>query len=35
MKKLIAILSLFIMPLRLRTVRLPVDALRSHRLPYR
>jgi hypothetical protein len=35
MKKFLAILSLFILPLRLRSVRLPVDALRSERLPYR
>jgi hypothetical protein len=34
MKKFFAILSLFIMPLRLRSVRLSVDA-RSRRFPYR
>jgi len=35
MKQLLAILSLFIMPVRLRAVRLPADALQSRRLPYR
>jgi len=35
MKKFLAILSLFLMPLRVRSVRLPMDALRSPRLPYR
>lgn len=35
MKKLLVILSLFILPLRLHSVRLPADALRTRRLPYR
>lgn len=35
MKKFLAILSLFLLPLRLRSVRLPGDVLRSQRLPYR
>ena len=35
MKKFLAILSLFLLPLRLRSTRLPEDALRSGRLPYR
>ena len=35
MKTFFAILSLFIMPLRLRPVRLPVDSLKSRRFPYR
>jgi hypothetical protein len=33
MKKFFTILSLFILPVRLRSVRLPIDALRSRRLP--
>lgn len=33
MKKFLTILSLFIMPVRLRSVRLPVDALGSRRFP--
>jgi len=35
MKKFFAILSLFIMPLRLRSVRMPVSSLHSRHLPYR
>lgn len=35
MKQLLAILSLFVLPVRLRAVQLPVDALRSRRFPYR
>jgi hypothetical protein len=35
MKKLIVILSLFILPVRLQAVRLPADLLNYRRLPYR
>jgi hypothetical protein len=34
-KDFFAILSLFIMPLRPRPVRLPADSLASRRVPYR
>ena len=34
MKKLLVILSLFALPLRLLSMRLPADALRARRLPY-
>ena len=35
MKKLLVILSLFLLPVRLQSIRVPVDVLQSRRLPYR
>ncbi len=35
MKKLFVILSIFIMPLRVRSARLPLETLKSRTLPYR
>ena len=35
MKKFFAILSLFLMPVRLHPVRLSVESVRSWRVPYR
>jgi hypothetical protein len=35
MKKFFVILSLFLLPVRLQSIRMRVDVLKSHRLPYR